>query len=219
MVDTDSRSDDVAQSRNRLPTPGCMLATTILVILTSACAWIGWRAHRQQVLVTALLRYEASVEARYTPYRYEPPPSVSAGTFRIVLGRGQSVHGFSVVDEPPKHLAWITPVVAEHCFARVAEVSIHDARFSDADVELLLGFPDLRVIDVSDTAITDAGLVKLATLDRLVMLDVYRTKVSDESLRHLVNCRDLRELDIGETDASPEVIAELTEALPDCWIH
>lgn len=212
-----------APSRSSLPSPGRLFAVTLVVLLPSVCFWIGWRAYWQRTRVTALLHFDVSVEARYGAYIYEPPPSTSGtldgGTFTIWLGRGQRARGFSVVDDLPQYLSWVPSVLGEHSFARVTDVTVRDAGFSDADVELLLGFPDLQAIDVSATAITDAGLIKLASLDRLVLLDVSDTRVSGESLRHLVDCHELKELDIRDTDADVHVVTLLAEALPDCWIR
>lgn len=35
-----------APSKSRLPSPGCLFAVTVLVIVTSLAGWIGWRGHR-----------------------------------------------------------------------------------------------------------------------------------------------------------------------------
>ena len=32
----------------RLPSPGCLFAVTLLVLLASVCLRVGWRVHRQQ---------------------------------------------------------------------------------------------------------------------------------------------------------------------------
>ena len=181
------------------------------------------RGRAQQSRVAALLRFEASVQAQYGAYKYHPPPTMR-GTFdvseiAIVLGRGQRVMGYSVVDDPPGYLGWIVPVVAERCFTRVTDIAIYDERFSDADVDLLLAFPGLRALDVSDAAITDDGLKGLATLKQLVMLNVSGTQVSASSLRHLAKCKELKELDISETDADDAIVEYLKRELPACWIR
>lgn len=200
-----------------------MAAVISLLGLVCFAVPLWMKGRHQQARVAPLLGFDASIEAQYAPYEYEPPPSTTGtypgGTITLILGRGQRIHGFSVRDEPPPHLAWVASVFNEHCFAPVTRITISDAEFSDADVDLLLGFPELREIDLSYTAISDAGLIKLAALDRLTLLNVSGTSVSAESLQTLKRCRELRELDVSDTAADEELIESLRHALPDCWIR
>jgi hypothetical protein len=200
-----------------------IVASVGVTLLGIACfvvpAWM--RGNSQRARVAPLLRFHASIEAQYAHYQYQPPPTVPVDgtTIMLVLGRGQRVSGFSVQDEPAGWLAWVAPLFDEHCFAPVTSITILDEEFSDADVDLLLAFPEVREIDVSYTSIGDAGLVKLATLDELALLDVSGTRITSASLRSLSDCRQLRELDISDTGADEESVRSLQAALPDCWIR
>jgi hypothetical protein len=174
--------------------------------------------------VSELLRQfeDASIAAQYGEYHYKPPPMMhgkyEGGEFTIVLGRGQRIDG--VVDEPPAYLGWMVTLFGEHCFTDVTEIQIcDDRRFTDADVRLLLAFPELKVLDLSETAITDVGLTRLASLEGLVGLDVSGTNVSQKSLRRLSRCSKLRELDIRDTKADNRVAVYLKDSLPECWIR
>lgn len=203
------------------------VAAAMLVILSVlAIVWI--RGRSQSARVAALLRFGASIEARYGAYVYEPPPSMKGifdgGSFQIVLGGGQRTVGVKVVDYPPEYIPpeyidWIVSAVGEHCFTRVSGVSIHDDRFSDKDIDLVLAFSDLREIDLSGTSISDAGARQLTSFDRLVVLDLSGTRVSRESLADFVRCRELKELNIRDTNADEAVITFLEQELPNCWIR
>ena len=126
---------------------------------------------------------------------------------------------FSVIDEPPQVVKWVVSIVGEHGLAQVTSITIRDDRFSDADVGLLLAFPDVREIDISGTAISDEGINKLASLKQLVVLDISETQVSDASLHKLSAFKELRELNIEGVDADDEAVAFLQQELLKCWIH
>lgn len=207
----------------RLLARGAAVICALMLLGLPVSIWL--RGKRQEARVAALLKFDGTIEAQYGEYSYRPPPMAPAfgddGTklFTIVLGRGQRAAGYSVVDDPPGFLEWLVPVFGENCFVHVTQIYIDEPLFSDADVDLLLAFPDVRVIVLSHTQITDRGLIKLACLNRLVRLDVHGTKVSGESLRHFVACRELKEFDIRDTKVDERVFTLLKEALPDCWIR
>lgn len=210
---------DLRLSRRLLRGGSFGVCALLLCILVS----LGIRGRLQQSRVEELLRFEVSVQAQYGDYKYSPPPTASAAgdssRLTIVWGRGQRVIGFSVVDDPPPYLMWLVSIVGEQCFAQVTDISIHDERFADADVKLLLAFSELRAIDLSGTAITDDGLAALASIERLAMLNISGTQVSAESLRRLANSKNLKELDIRETNANEQVVEYLVRKLPDCSIQ
>lgn len=197
--------------------PGTLMLVALIVI------WYRGLIQESRVASLLAVAENASIQAQYDAYQYEPPLGLrkpaAPGTLSLILGGGQRNIGFDVRGDPPEYLAWLVPILGGHGFARVTDIRVNDERFSDADVDLLLAFPDLRAIDVSDTAITDVGLARLASLEQLVELNISRTKVSPSALRRLTHCRNLKELDISDTDADEQLAAELQQALPDCWIR
>jgi hypothetical protein len=198
---------------------GSCIAALVLALLGTVVGLLK-RGRDMRARVAALDRFEGSVQAQYGAYVYEPPLSTRAtgGGLSLTFGRGQRVIGLSVMDEPTGLDAWLAPIAGEACLVSVTDVCILNPEFGNADVELLVGFPDLREIDVSDCAISDAGLIRLASIDRLTVLNVRGTRVSGRSLRELAGCRELRELDLRDTQADAERIQRLQEALPDCRI-
>ena len=65
MTDADRhRTNDPRPSRGWLPSPGCLFAVTLLVVLASLSSWIGWRAHRQQARLEYLEQHGAFVETQ-----------------------------------------------------------------------------------------------------------------------------------------------------------
>lgn len=205
----------------RIVIGSCLVTAT----LSLGILGVWWRGAQQRARVSNLLQQvnEAAIFAQYRDYHYEPPPMMhgtyDGGEFDLVIRSGQRSHGFGVVDEPPPQLYCFVVLFGERCFTRVTDIDVSDSQnFVDADVHLLLAFPDLRVLDVSGTAITDVGLAQLASLERLVCLDISETSVSPESLRRLSRCKNLRELDMRSTKADEGVAAFLQAALPECWI-
>jgi hypothetical protein len=208
-------------TRRRWLLCGAIVACLVGGILT----WIGWRASARRATIDVILTFDASIGVRYREYEYEPPPMSEIrgddGTIfgTLFFGGGQRVVGYLVIDEPPRFLAWATPLFGKGIGAHVTEIEIFDERFTDNDVDLLLAFPDLRELDLPGTGITDEGLTKLAaSLDQLVKLDVSATKVTGRSTRLLSNCKQLRELDLRETADSETVAEELQKQLTDCLI-
>lgn len=203
----------------RIAFGGCLVLGLLL-----STAFVFWRrgVEQQQHVDELLLRFgDAFVLARYDPSEFDEPPTVEdledgVITLKTVWGGGQ--HRFRIDDQQPHYLAWVVPLLGEHCFARVTYIRLNDQKFSDADVDLVLGFPELRDLNISETAITDVGLTKIASLENLINLDVSGTRVSPKSLRHLSRCRRLRELNISDTNADEQSVDYLKKALPDCWI-
>jgi hypothetical protein len=189
-------------------------------LLFCFCATVMTRGQIRRSRVEALLRFKASVEAQYGEYEHQPPPTMSASPNRISIemGRGQRVIGFVVMDDPPRSIAWIPAIFGDYCLTHVTDIAICDERFSDADVELLLPFADLRALDLSDAAITDEGLAKLAPLHRLELLRLSGAQVTNASLRMLANFSQLKELELPEC-ADDETVAILQHELPNCSIR
>jgi len=211
-------------------------------LLSGVLGWIAWRASAQHTTIEAILEFDATVYAQYGEYEYQPPLKIPVreisnvgsadsdekevvvnpldfeNTLTLVIGGGQRVVGYVVVDEPPEWIGWAIEMFGDDIGARVTGIYINDERFSDSDVDLLLEFPGLRELDLSDTKITDKGLTKLASLENLVNLDVSQTQVSGRSTRLLANCKGLRELDLSGTVDNAAVAEELQKQLSECWI-
>lgn len=195
-------------------------AMTAGLIAISLLGWLWMCDRAQQTRIKELLRFRVSLNARYGQYEYVPPRRVDVANVDVVPVLSLIiVHGFTVEDSPPWLIAWAVPYLGEHFGTRITEVSIYDERFSDTEVDLLLGFPDLREIDLSETQVTDAGVAKLAALDRLVVLDVSNTRVTGKSLQRFADCRELRELHVHDTVVDEETVRLLTERLPECEIE
>ena len=94
-------------------------------------------------------------------------------------------------------------------------VSIRLARvhITDADLQLLEGFPDLRTVRLVATSVTDDGLRQLRHLRGLRTLDLRGTPITDAGLREVRNFPDLEELILLNTRVTGEGLRELA-ALP-----
>lgn len=216
-------SDVGVTRRTSIPSRIVLGGCVVVIMLVLSVVLSFWRRGvQQQARVAELMRRygSASIHAQYGEYRYEPPKMnwiYENGERKLLLTL--RYRGFEIDDDPPRYLEWVIPFFGEDCFARVTDICLTDEEFSDADVELLLAFPDLKVVDVSYSSITDKGLIKLASIEGLVQINVEGTNVTAESLRRLSQCRNLREIDIRETHADDEVVAYLREALPECTIE
>ncbi|HUY89896.1 MAG TPA: hypothetical protein VMV10_14265 [Pirellulales bacterium] len=194
----------------------------VFALLFCFCATLVTRGQIRRSRAEALLRFEASIQAQYGEYEYQPPPmgrgSYPGGQLTLVFGRGQRVLDFGVIDDPPRYIAWIPAIFGDYSLTHVTDIAIFDERFSDADVDLLLPFADLRALDLSGTAVTDMGLAKLSSLNRLELLNLCCTQVTNASLPILANFTQLKELELPEC-ADDEAIAFLQQKLPNCWIY
>lgn len=114
----------------------------------------------------------------------------------------------------------------------VTFLSFFNANFAENDVDLLLAFPNLEVLEfrqsrstITDASlvklaklkslknlkldrqpITDAGLVAIGTLPNLETLMLEQTNVTDDGLQHLVGCPKLKWLSVVQTAATDKSI-------------
>ncbi|MBC8873846.1 MAG: hypothetical protein H8E44_30775 [Planctomycetes bacterium] len=151
------------------------------------------------------------------------------------------------VQEPPGP-AWLRGLVGEDFFANVVVICFNPWQepntfnFGDQDLQLLIGMPDLRTLELkytgvsniglmhlSDmtnltclnlcrTQITDAGIEHVRELANLEMLNLYSTQLTDVGLEHLKGLTNLKKLVLSETRVTHEGIEQLRKALPNCEI-
>lgn len=88
MADTD-QSNDTAPSRSCLPSPGCLFAVTLLVLLSSVCFWIGWRAQRQQARLEYIEQLGGS---------YETEPAKPVWLHDLIVARFGAEHAAGFTD-------------------------------------------------------------------------------------------------------------------------
>jgi hypothetical protein len=105
----------------------------------------------------------------------------------------------ALLDGMQAHLVWLN-------LARTA--------VSDAGLERLGSFGQLKRLHLERTPITDAGLAHLAGLEQLEYLNLYATAVSDAGLLHLRGLRGLRRLFVWRTAVTEDGIEALRAALP-----
>ena len=86
---------------------------------------------------------------------------------------------------------------------------------TDADLEVLHGFAELRELDLSDTQVTDEGLHAIEACDKLEVLKLAGTAVTDEGFReHVLPIETLILLDIRRTEISKKAGREWKAAAP-----
>lgn len=82
---------------------------------------------------------------------------------------------------------------------------------TDADMNALVGFPQLQELNLGSTKITDAGLAHVQVLSQLRSLDIDGTMTSDLGLAHLHDLADLRHLSLASTKISDAGLSELEQ--------
>lgn len=117
-------------------------------------------------------------------------------------------------EEDPASVAALRALGADFGFNSTGNVRtvqfIHTAdRFTDKQIELLLGLPYLDSLNLSRTAVTDAGLVTLTKLPSLASLNV-GTGCTERSLPTLALLPKLRELRL-EIELTPAGLKDLNK--------
>lgn len=85
----------------------------------------------------------------------------------------------------------------------IVEAELGRTGVTDASIETLGQFKNLRAIHLEGTAITGRTLSKLASLPQLTYLNLSATKVSSDALAPLKNMPNLRHLYVFNTPAEP----------------
>ena len=88
---------------------------------------------------------------------------------------------------------------------------------TDAGLEHLKGFTNIRWLSIDNTKITDAGLENLHT--NLLVLNLRNTQITDAGLERVKGFTNLRRLILLETQVTDEGVNKLQQALPNCEIR
>ena len=87
----------------------------------------------------------------------------------------------------------------------ISRVDLSGTKVTDADMIILLAFPDVHLIELQDTKVTDAGIAQLTSLAKLVQIDLQRTGVTIDGVRTLMRgVLNLRSLDLTGTAITAE---------------
>ena len=156
------QSNDPERPRSWLPSPGCLFALTLPVILASVCFWIGQRVQRQ----LARLEYFEEIDA---DVRTEP--ASPAWLHDLVSARLGEEHapGFTVVKD----------------------LDLNDTLVTDDGLQHLSGLTNLELLTLDFTEITDAGVEHLVGLTNLRELSLRRTQVTGDGIQHLISLETL----------------------------
>jgi hypothetical protein len=98
--------------------------------------------------------------------------------------------------------------------SKVTRIDFFGTQIGDADLDVVLAFPDLQSLGLSSTKITDDGLEKLVALKKLQNLSLAFTDITDRGLFTLAKLPALQTVDLLRVKASSMGIAELQKALP-----
>jgi Leucine-rich repeat (LRR) protein len=85
----------------------------------------------------------------------------------------------------------------------IVEAELGRTAVTDASVETLVQFKNLRALHLEDTSITGRSLAKLSSLSQLTYLNLSATKVTSDALAPLKNLPNLRHLYLFNTPAEP----------------
>ena len=75
-------------------------------------------------------------------------------------------------------------------------------KISDAGLEGLEAFPQIKGLDVSGSQVTDAGLQHLKVFTKLRRLELNRTKITDAGLEQISELADLEKLFLNDTEVT-----------------
>jgi uncharacterized membrane protein len=86
----------------------------------------------------------------------------------------------------------------------VVDAELTRTKVTDAGMQMLGDFPNLRVLDLSHTAITSRGLASLKNLNKLESLNLTATNVDDQGIQLLSRKPGLRHLYFFETKSTTD---------------
>jgi len=77
------------------------------------------------------------------------------------------------------------------------------------DLQVLVGFPALEVLNLADTPIDDDGLRLIPVFKELKELNLSGTKITDAGLTHLLRLKNLKTLDLNHTAITDDGLQQL----------
>lgn len=133
----------------------------------------------------------------------DPPPSPSDAT----AAAGPESTG------PVARLTKLGATIDYGVGDRVIDIDLDGREVSDAELDLLAGFDDLKILNLSNTKVTDAGLAKLAALKKLKFLYLFNTSITDAGMEKLLELPRLEVLCLDQTQIT-DVGLKTLEELP-----
>jgi len=91
----------------------------------------------------------------------------------------------------------------------IIKVDLHGTKVTDADLAILKGLKELRILDLRLTHIGDAGVANLKNLKKLQTLNLFRSELTDKGLAYLRNLKRLETLLIGGTKVTDAGLSNL----------
>jgi internalin A len=208
MNNADVTPESEIPSRGRLPSPGCLFATTVPVILVSVCFWIGWRVYQQQARLAYFRELGAKVQT-------EPARPVWLHDFVGTQLGEQQAAGFTEII----HADFFGTQIADDGMPSLSglnnlqSLALTHTQVTDDGLANLSGLTSLSVLRLGDTPITGTGLRHLSGLNNLQILYLHNTQLTDDGLQHLSGLTGLRELYLENThitDAGLQHLSGLT---------
>ncbi|HIC00395.1 TPA: hypothetical protein EYO63_11910 [Candidatus Poribacteria bacterium] len=119
---------------------------------------------------------------------------------------------FSLVSDQigDEHLSLLTPVAEQ-----LSWLNLSKSKVSDAGLELLAKFTNLKRLHLENTEIGDAGLTHLKSLPNLEYLNLYGTNISDAGLQELTDIKNLKKVYLWRTKVTEDGIPQLRAARPE----
>ena len=113
-----------------------------------------------------------------------------------------------------EHLSLLTPVAEQ-----LSWLNLSKSKVSDAGLELLTKFTNLKRLHLENTGIGDVGLAHLKSLPNLEYLNLYGTNISDAGLQELTDLKKLKKIYLWRTKVTEEGIPQLRAAQPELEIN
>ena len=86
----------------------------------------------------------------------------------------------------------------------VVDVYLVCTETTDARLEMLLAFPELRTLNVGETKITDGGMLTVARLASLRELNIGYNDLTDDGLRYVASLTGLKSLSLEKLDVTAD---------------
>lgn len=102
--------------------------------------------------------------------------------------------------------------------ANIAELKLGGTQITDATLEHLEQFAELRQLNLENTTITDEGIAHLKGCDKLWYLNLVNTQVTDQGLKTLSDLPELRRVYLYQTKVTTEGIASLVQTAQELEI-